>query len=160
GVGIANSTYLGGSGPEGLFSSSAGLALDSSDNVYVTGTTPSADFPTHNPIDPTLSGVGDAFVTKLNSTLSSLVYSTYLGGSGVDSGVAIAVDSSGNAYVTGTTNSADFPTQNAIQATPGGGGDAFVTKLNAQGDALLYSTYLGGSGADSSTSIAVDASGN
>jgi hypothetical protein len=157
---VAYSTYLGGSGIEGLFSSSAGIALDSSNNVYVTGTTPSADFPTRNPIQPALSGSGDAFVTKLNPTLSGLVYSTYLGGSGVDSGVGIAVDSSGNAYVTGQTNSIDFPTLNPIQPVFGGGNDAFVTKLNAQGSALVYSTYLGGSGTDSATGVAVDASGN
>ena len=89
----------------------------------------------------------DAFVTKLNAAGSALVYSTYLGGSGDDDGNGIAVDSSGNAYVTGYTDSTNFPTANAFQAAFGGGsGDAFVTKLNAAGSALVYSTYLGGSG--------------
>ena len=92
---------------------------------------------------------GDAFVTKFNAAGSALVYSTYLGGGDSDHGESIAVDSAGNAYVTGSTLSTDFPTVNAFQSTFGGGnsgesGDAFVTKFNAAGSALVYSTYLGG----------------
>src|SRR5439155_834674 len=110
----------------------------------------------------TLHGGGDAFVTKLNPTGSALVYSTYLGGSGFDSGFRIAVDGAGNAYVTGDTFSTNFPTTSgAFQTTFGGGvRDAFVTKLNPTGSALVYSTYLGGSEADGGRAIAVDAAGN
>ena len=112
-------------------------------------------------------GNGDAFVSKLNGGGSALVYSTYLGGSGDDSGNGIAVDSSGNAYVTGGTFSTDFlTTAGALQATLGvlcnscGGVNAFVSKLNGSGSALVYSTYLGGSGGDSGNGIAVDSSSN
>ncbi|MBI3300513.1 MAG: SBBP repeat-containing protein, partial [Deltaproteobacteria bacterium] len=90
----------------------------------------------------------------------TLSYSTYLGGSGNEAGRSIAVDSSGNAYVTGGTTSTNFPTVSPLQATNGGGADAFVTKLNPAGSALIYSTYLGGSGDDDSFGLAIDASGN
>ncbi len=154
------STYLGGSsGPE----YGRGIAADSSGNAYVTGITQSADFPIFpNPgaFQPALNGFQNAFVTKLNAAGSALVYSTYLGGSGFDEGNGIAVDSSGNAYVTGSTFSIDFPTLNAFQSIPGSNGDAFVTKLNAAGSALVYSTYLGGSFGDDGFAIAVDSSGN
>ena len=100
-------------------------------------------------------------MTKINASGSALVYSTYLGGSGIDVGQGIAVDSSGNAYVIGGTNSTDFPTTNPLQPRYGGGeDDAFVTKINPTGSALVYSTYLGGSGIDESLGIAVDSSGN
>jgi len=100
-------------------------------------------------------------VTKLDSGGSALVYSTYLGGSGDEDGRGIAVDAGGNAYVTGDTTSGNFPTTNgAFQVTYGGGGDAFVAKLNATGSALVYSTYLGGSANDPGTAIKVDGSGN
>ena len=122
-----------------------GIAVDSAGNAYVTGYTVSTDFPTANALFPTSGGPQDAFVTKLNPAGSALVYSTYLGGSGSDTGSAIAVDSSGNAYVTGSEFT-NFPTANALFAANGGGIDAFVTKLNAAGSALVYSTYLGGSG--------------
>ncbi len=103
---------------------------------------------------------GDAFVTKL-TTAGALSYSTYLGGNGSDTGLGIAVDVSGNAYVTGITTSTNFPTANPIQATNGGSaGDVFVTKLNPQGSALVYSTYLGGSNTDIGRGIAVDSTGN
>jgi hypothetical protein len=127
----------------------------------VAGFTNSTDFPTANAFQPTLGGGGDAFVTMLNSDGSALVYSTYLGGSGADKGSGIAVDSTGNAYVTGETDSTNFPTAMPLQPAFGGGGwDAFVTKLGANGSGLVYSTYLGGSGSDRGTGIAVDASGN
>src|SRR5262249_56442835 len=110
-----------------------------------------------------------AVVLKLNAQGSGLIYSTYLGGPGFpspfghdnrdDYGYAIAVDSSGNAYVAGSTGGG-FPTQNALQATYGGGTDAFVAKINAAGSALVYSTYLGGTSFDSAYGIAVDSAGN
>ncbi|MCK4411022.1 SBBP repeat-containing protein, partial [Candidatus Bipolaricaulota bacterium] len=151
------STYLGGSG----YDHGLGIAVDSFGNAYVTGDTWSTNFPTQNPVQPDYGRNVDAFVTKLNSTGSALIYSTYLGGSGGDSGNAIAVDGSGNAYITGATVSPNFPTQNALQSAHGGGyWDAFVAKLNPSGSALIYSTYLGGSGYDHGYGIAVDGSGN
>jgi hypothetical protein len=134
--------------------------VDSAGNAYVTGGTGSTDFPTMNPLQPAYGGGGDAFVSKINSVGSALVYSTYLGGSGGDGGSGIAVDSAGNAYVTGGTGSTDFPTTNAGQPAYGGSGDAFVSKINSAGSALVYSTYLGGSGGDGGSGIAVDSLGN
>jgi len=153
---LAYSTYLGGSGADG----GSGIAVDASGSAYVTGGTGSADFPTANALQLTLDGRGDAFVTKINASGSALVYSTYLGGSGSDAGSGIALDASGNAYVTGFTSSPDFPTANAVQPALAGLEDAFVTKINASGSALVYSTYLGGKGGDSGSGIAVDVSGN
>ncbi|MGD8695231.1 MAG: SBBP repeat-containing protein, partial [Syntrophobacterales bacterium] len=153
------STYLGGGGSD----SGNGIAVDSSEDAYVTGTTQSGDFPTVNFFDDSLAGAEDAFVSKFDPSLSgvaSLLYSTYLGGGDSDSGNGIAVDSTGNAYVTGTTRSGDFPTQSPFQAAKSGSNDAFVTKFNAAGSALTYSTYLGGSGNDFGNSIAVDISAN
>jgi Beta-propeller repeat len=109
-----------------------GIAVDSSGNAYVTGETDSTNFPTMNPLQPALSGNGDAFVAKLNPTGSALVYSTYLG-SGGDTGLGIAVDSSGNAYVTGLTYSTNFPTMNPLQPAFSGKGDAFVAKIASIG---------------------------
>src|SRR5439155_1551224 len=102
----------------------------------------------------------DAFVAQLNPTGSALVYSTYLGGSSGDEGNGIAVDPAGNAYVTGRTDSPNFPTVNPLQPASGGGSDAFVAKLNPTGSALAYSTYLGGSGGDIGFGIAADTAGN
>jgi hypothetical protein len=160
GSGLLYSTYLGSGG------STLGrhIALDASGNAYITGETDSPRFPTTPAAVQTTyggSGLDDAFVTELNAVGSALVYSTYLGGSGTDQGVGIAVDASGNAYVTGYTDSSNFPTTpGAIQTAYGGKGDAFVAKLNATGTALIYSTYLGGTGSEGGAGIAVDASGN
>ncbi len=156
---LVYSTYLGGSGED----DGQGIAVDTSGNAYVTGRTLSSDFPTTAGAFQTTYGGGgyDAFVTKLNSTGTNLLYSTYLGGSGDDRGQGIALDSSGHAYVTGQTLSSDFPTTpGAFQTTLGGSHDAFVTKLNSTGTNLLYSTYLGGSIPDYGNGIAVDTSGN
>jgi hypothetical protein len=150
------STYLGGSGLDW----GEGIAVDSSGDAFVTGYTYSTDFPTMNPLQPNLGGGTDAFVAKINPVGSALVYSTYLGGSGYDEGYGIAVDSAGNAYVTGDTNSIDFPVVNPLKSTyAGGGGDAFVAKLNPSGSVLVYSTYLGGSRYDHGSGIAVDSAG-
>ncbi len=137
-----------------------GIAVDSTGNAYVTGTTPSPDFPTVNALQPTLHGYYDAFVAKLNAAGSALVYSTYLGGSDYDSGYGIAVDSAGNAYVSGTTSSSDFPTASPLQPALGGYQDAFAAKLDPAGSALVYSTYLGGNGGSQGFGIAVDSAGN
>jgi len=155
------STYLGGSG----YDWAGGVAVDNTGNAYIAGTTTSFDFPTTpGAVFPVHGGcIGscyDAFVAKINTTGTGLVYATYLGGAGDDFANAIAIDSAGNAYVTGTTNSTDFPTTGgALQRSCGGtcfDHDAFVVKLNATGSALLYSTYLGGSGEDAGTGIAIN----
>jgi hypothetical protein len=125
----------------------------------VTGYTYSSNFPTQNAYQGSYGGNSDVFVTKLSPS-GSLIYSTYLGGSYIDSAYAIAVDSSGNAYVTGETTSSDFPTENPYQVSYGGNDDAFVTKLDSSGNSLIYSTYLGGSSYDLAYAIAVDSSGN
>src|SRR6266851_2193022 len=155
---LVYSTYLGGSSTDVGF----GIAVDSSGNAYVTGYTQSSNFPTTaGALQTTFGGLADAFVSKLNSSGSALVYSTYLGGGSTDFGFGIAVDSSGGAYVTGYTQSSNFPaTAGALQTTFGGGADAFVSKLNSGGSALVYSTYLGGSSFDFGFGIAVDSSGN
>jgi hypothetical protein len=144
-----------------------GSAVDAAGNAYVTGHTDSATFPTtpgafRRTFGGDRFGRGDdAFVTRLNSTGSGLLYSTYLGGSAFDVGNGIAVDGSGNAYVVGQTGSADFPTTaGALQRTFGGFFDAFVAKLNPNGSALIYSTYFGGTASDSANGIAVDADEN
>lgn len=152
---VIYSTYLGGSS----YDQACGAASDEAGNTYVVGYTSSALFPTINPVQPSLAGgVYDAFVVKLDAS-GAIVYSTFLGGTGADLGYAIAADAAGNAYVTGITFSTDFPTKLPLQGTNGGKQDAFVTKLNATGSALVYSTYLGGSQDDYAQSIAVGASG-
>ena len=156
GSALVYSTYLGGSGQDIGF----GIAVDSSGSAYLTGYTSSTNFPTMKPLQASLDGTQDAFVAKLNPAGSALVYSTYLGGSDIDVGNWIAVDSSGNAYLTGYTRSTNFPTVNPLQATLDGTQDAFVAKLNLAGSALVYSTYLGGSGVDLGFLIAVDSSRN
>ena len=136
------------------------IAIDSTGSAYVAGATNSSDFPTTvQAFQPTAGGgPNNAFVTKLNPSGTGLVYSTYLGGSGNDVGIGLAVDSVGNAYVTGWAASTNFPTTaGAFQATSSGGNDAFVTVLNTTGSGLVYSSYLGGTGDDRGLAIAVDA---
>jgi len=152
---LAYSTYLGGSGSDG----GNGIAVDAAGNAYVTGSTVSTDFPTTaGAFKTTVPGGEHAFVTKLNASGSALVYSTYLGGDNQEQGYGIAVDSLGQAYVTGSTRSVDFPTTaGALQTTLGYSGNAFVTKLDTSGSALLYSSYLGGPAPAMATGIAVHA---
>jgi hypothetical protein len=158
------STYLGGS------STDAGnaIAIDAAGNAYVTGSTNSTNFPTVNAYQSFKNGnpnVTNVFVTKLNAT-GGIIYSTYLGGNNNDAGNGIAVDATGAAYVTGSTTSGGlmmghFPTTSgAYQTSYGGSGDGFVTKFSPAGNTLVYSTYLGGSGADQGNGIAIDAAGN
>jgi hypothetical protein len=187
GTALVYSTYFGGSGTSMIGGDAIrAIAVDSAGDAYVTGTTGSTDFPvTQGAFQATNKAAANqcvtAFVAKLNPTGTALVYSTYLGGSGLaadfpysgDAGYGIAVDAAGNAYVTGQTYSTDFPvTAGAFQAVnnaaANGQANAFITKVNPTGTALVYSTYLGGSGIkqsygfplDAGKSIAVDSSGS
>ena len=161
---LVYSTFLGGSTDD----EGQDIAVDASGNAYVTGSTQQLIFPIDFPttagaFDTTHNGNHDAFVTKLNPAGSALVYSTFLGGSNDEHGRDIAVDTSGSAYVTGITNSPNFPTTvGAFDATLDGVGtfDAFVTKLNPAGSALVYSTLLGGVNSESGNGIGVDTSGS
>lgn len=176
---VSYATLLGGS----RFDAAGGIAVDSSGNAYVTGIACSANFPVSKsafqtvqpsprlPEIPFCEDSGDVFVSKLNASGSALLYSTYVGGTDDDAGFRIAIDSHGDAYVAGLTTSADFPTTAAaFQPTFGGGScgsavayfcpDAFITKLNATGSALVYSTYLGGNSYDFASAITLDSAGN
>jgi hypothetical protein len=165
GSSLVYSTYLGGTGND----IASGIAVDTTGAAYVTGSTSSADFPVTSGALQTTFGGGtyNAFVTKLDPAGLTTVYSTYLGGASEDHGAGIAVDSSGDAYITRYTNSSNFPTRNPFQSALGGGTcgaslcfDAFVSKLNATGSALVYSTYFGGSGGDYGYGIALDQEGD
>lgn len=152
-------TYIGGTSEEGA----SGLARDGSDNLYVTGSVYSTTYPTTvGAYDLTQNGSQDAYVTKLNASGTALIYSTFLGGSGtgLEQGYAITVDANGNAYVTGNIGSGDFPTTPGAFDVSANGTDVFVTKLNATGTALVYSTFMGGNGQDFGLAIAIDATGN
>lgn len=157
GTSLIFATYLGGSGDD----RGRGIALDAANNVYVTGETKSANFPTSsNPFQKAYKGAMDAFVTRLTPD-GAMIYSSFLGGGNDDGGHGIAVDGTGSAYITGETYSDNFPTSSrAFQKTQAAYSDAFITKVNPTGTALLYSTYLGGNGHDQGNAIAVDSSGN
>src|SRR5262249_39393736 len=155
GAQISYLTYLGGSGND----SGLSVAIDSGGAAYLTGSTAAANFTVTNPVQLANRGNSDVFVTKINSSGSALVYSTYLGGSGLDHGQDIAVDQAGNPYLTGVTSSTDFNTRQPLQPNNRGGGDAFIAKLNVAGSDLVYSTYFGGGGNDAGNSIAVDGAG-
>jgi len=183
---LVYSSYLGGGAGD---SAALGIAIDPSKNVYITGLTNASDFPatggvvqhalaTAAPSPCSLAGktitCPDAFAAKISST-GTLSYATFLGGTAVDVGIGIAVDSSGNAYIAGLTNSANFPTASPVQTAFGGGNcpiriagvstnfpcpDAFITKLDPAGASLLYSSYIGGTNVDFATSVALDTSNN
>jgi hypothetical protein len=158
GSALLYSTYLGGTD----YDDPRGIAIDGAGNAYVTGETASRDFPITAGSYQTLHhGDYDLFVTKLNPSGSALVYSTFIGGTLVDDGERIVVDSNGQALVMGFSRSPDFPTTaGAYDPTPNGGFDVTLTKLNAAGSALVFSTVLGGSDMDSGGGLALDAAGN
>ena len=141
-----------------------GLTVDASANIYLCGSTESADFPVFNSIGLALSGPSDAFVVKLTPAADQFFYSSLVGGGGAESGVSIGADIAGSAYITGRTSSQDFPTFAAIQPVYGGGdSDAFVSKLMPDGKSLVYSSFLGGAGTEDlagRSGISVDPSGN
>jgi hypothetical protein len=170
GTELIYSTYLGGGNDRPDMPT--GIAADAAGNAYVTGFTNSVNFPSVHAIQ-SFAGPTDAFVTKINATGSAFVYSTHLGGNADDEGMAIAVDASGSAYVTGETESLNFPTTSGAysQSCTGvktrgamekicSGGDLFVSKLSPDGSSLLYSTYINGSGFEVGRGIAIDAHGN
>ena len=159
---LSYGTYLGGN----AFDEGRSITVDAAGNAYVVGTSASRDFPTTpGTIKPVMlprtdapnSFWYDAFVTKINPTGTALVFSTYFGGrNGNESGGGVALDSSGNVLISGTTMSGDLPTVNAYQSTFGGTDDGFAAKLNPTGSAILFSTYLGGNNTDTGGSIAVN----
>ena len=163
---LAYSTYLGGSAAD----AGKGIAVDSAGNAYITGQASSIDFPSIPQFENSFGGSPNIFVLKLSPTGTSLVYSTIIGGLGGQSGNGIAVDAAGNAYVTGVTNSPNFPIVGGFQTEPSRSinpngttnvfNQAFVLKLSPDGTALIYSSYLGGSGNDMGRGIAVDSTGN
>ncbi len=152
---ISYSTYFGGSGATSITS----IALDSATNLYMTGWTESTDFPINGALQAANRGGVDAFVAKLSASGTALVYATYIGGRSDDRGAGIAVDSSNQVIVTGSTTSSDFPLFSQLGAF-GGKRHAFVLKLNSVGNSFIFSTYLGGSGQDQGTAVTVDSSGN
>ena len=158
GSALIYSTFLGGSGNDNTSS----IALDGDGNAFIIGQTKSNDFPTTSgAYDDIYDGDGDVFVTKLNTSGSALIYSTFIGGSGADAGCSIALDGEGNAFITGSTGSSSFPTTiSAYDRSFNGNDDVFVTTLNASGSALIYSTFLGGSLAEQNSNISLTGSGN
>jgi hypothetical protein len=157
GASVVYSTYLGGNDDD----EPSGIAVDSAGNAYIGGATFSTNFPTANAFQSTLVGNQDAFISKINAAGTNLVYSTYLGGNAFSAAGPIAVDSAGNAYVAGLTNSTNFPTMNPIQGTIGNFTSAFISELNPAGAALAFSTYLGGTTGQSFVSdLALDNSAN
>lgn len=159
---LVTSTFLGGIGNDGGYA----IAVDGQGNTYVTGTTESQDFPTNAPLQATLSNsatgtTSDVFVSKISPDGTRLLWSTYLGGGGRDTGYAVAVGSDGAVYVAGVTESSDFPRANPAQDAFGGGSsDAFVAKLASSGTTLEWSTYIGGTATDRGRGLAVDSAGN
>lgn len=161
GASVSYSTYLGGSGTATDPDQGLDIAVDDAGNAYVVGTTASDDFPTMFPVQATYQdGGSDAFIAKINTSGSGLVFSTYLGGSGIDQAYGVDVDTARSVHVAGLTRSFDFPRVAAMQGVKAGGNDLFVAKFNPSGASLTFSTYLGGSAGDWANAIAVDADGN
>jgi hypothetical protein len=155
GTAFVYSTFVGGSGSE----IPRRIWVNDSGQAYIVGQTWSLDFPTRNPFDGSLEGDNDCFVAKLSSGGNSLLYSTLIGGSGWEEALGVVVDTEGAIYVTGYTNSPDFPTVNALDGTTGGDDDCFVAKINPSGTSLNYSTFLGGNSIDHGNAIGIDSLG-
>ncbi|SDS85773.1 Beta-propeller repeat-containing protein [Paenibacillaceae bacterium GAS479] len=154
---LVYSTYFGGTSNT---TSGSGVAVDTMFQAYLTGDT-TGGLPLQAPLQPTFGGgITDAFVTKFDTSGQNLIYSTYLGGNGIDEGTAITVDLAQNVSITGLTQSTNFPTFNPVQAANGGGQDLFITKINASGTSFIFSTYLGGSQDDTGFGVATDNFGN
>lgn len=154
---LVYSTYFGGNGSE----QASAITVDAAGNAYITGLTDSTNFPLVGAVQSSYGGdPQDIFVSKIDPSGTGLVYSTYLGGDGQDYASDIAIDAGGNVYLTGYTGSSNYPTAGAIQNTRSGLYSAFVTKLNAAGSAIDYSTYYGGTFGEFGTSIAVDPTGS
>ena len=149
-------TYLGGA----AIDQPSAIVADAQGNTYVTGSTTSANFPTKGALQPRYGGNTDVFVTKLDAATGAIVYSTYLGGSGIDTARAIRVDAAGSVYVAGSTRSADFPAVRGFQTRLAGPLSAFVLKLNPAGNALVYGTYLNGSAGSVARGLDIDRQGN
>jgi hypothetical protein len=168
---VVYSTFIGGKGNENFHDeltapgvSYSGIALGGTGDAYITGLTKSSDFPTTAGVfQPTLKGYSDAYVVRLNAAGNTLIYSTYLGGSGYDGGQGIAVDAWGQAYITGQDESGDLPVTGLASHSTGcssGYKDGYIAKLNWSGTALLYSTYFGGNACNLGWGIAVDGNQN
>lgn len=156
GKGLVYSTYIGGLADENPLE----IVVDKDGNAFITGVTSSPDFPVVHAFQPVYGGgQQDAFVLKLDATGSTLIYASYLGGTGLNQSRGVATDASGNAYLTGNTPADGFPLVNPIQSYGGGVSDAFITKVSPDGSQLLYSTFLGGSALESGRGIRVDAMG-
>lgn len=158
GSSLSYSTFIGGASNEGSY----GLAVDGSGNAYITGLTGSSGFPTTTGVyDGSFNGAWDAFVTKLSSDGSSVIYSTLIGGASYDQGRGIVVGGDGDAYITGFTYSTNYPiTSGAYDGSHSGTYDVFVTKVSYDGSELIYSTFIGGSDHDYASAIALDGTGN
>ena len=158
-AGIDLSTFLGGNALDG----NPQVALDAEGNIFIVGETSSADFPTTpGAFDPTFNGSGDIFVTKLSADGSSLLFSTFVGGSGFDTPAAIVLDANGNVLIAGNTRSPRFPTTpDVFDLTFNEGNDVFVMKLSADGSRVLFSTFVGdvGEGGGAVRGIALDQDG-
>ena len=158
GSGLVYATFVGGMGTDDGYD----IALSGNGSAYVTGRTSSSDFPTTpGAFDPSINGAPDAFVAKLNPAGNGLDYATFLGGSGLESGLAIALDGTNSAYVTGWTVSSNFPTTpDAFDTSFNGWSDGFVAKVDPGGSGLNYATFLGGNWYDEAYGIAVDGAGS
>ncbi len=156
GSALAYLTYLGGDESD----TATAIAVDKDGNAVVAGVTSARNFPTLNPLQATNGGGADAFITKLNTAGSALLWSTYLGGTGNDNAIDVALNAAGQPHITGTSTSPNFPTANALQATSKGLNEIFVSKLRADGSGLDFSTYWGGTRNDVANGIALDAAGN
>ncbi len=151
------STYLGGT----LSDYGTGISVDSNGNILISGYTNSSDFPTQNALQSALAGGSDNFISKFAPGSTALLFSTYLGGSSNDESLAMTLDSGGNIYLTGTTESPNYPvTTNAYQSSLLGTANAFITKLAPDASAVLLSTFFGGSQTDQASALALDSAGN